>query len=94
VTFRPGALKERTMDLKQTKNLLQTKIAARVMFYFGVFGLALSALSVNVPDWKLVGATPLGFLKASDTCFLMCIAIMLAHLVDASARNAAPEKKE
>jgi hypothetical protein len=83
------------MNLSQTKNLLQTKIAARVMFYFGVIGLALSALSVNIPDWKLVGATPLGFLKASDTCFLMCIAIMLAHLVDASsARATAPEKKE
>jgi hypothetical protein len=76
------------MNLSDTKNLLQTKIAARVMFYFGVLGLALSALSVNIPDWKLVGATPLGFLKASDTCFLMCIAIMLAHLVDASGKKA------
>lgn len=83
------------MELSQAKNALQTKIAARVMFYFGVLGLALSALSVNIPDWKLVGATPLGFLKASDTCFLMCIAIMLAHLVDASAKKAAePAKKE
>jgi len=81
------------MNLTQTKNLLQTKIAARVMFYLGVLGLALSALSVNIPDWKLVGATPLGFLKASDTCFLMCIAILLAHLVDVSA-GSAPEKKE
>jgi hypothetical protein len=83
------------MELTQAKNVLQTKIAARVMFYFGVLGLALSALSVNIPDWKLVGATPLGFLKASDTCFLMCIAIMLAHLVDASSKGAAePAKKE
>jgi len=82
------------MDLSQTKNVLQTKIAARVMFYFGVIGLALSALSVNIPDWKLVGATPLGFLKASDTCFLMAITIMLAHLVDATAKKAEPEKKE
>jgi hypothetical protein len=82
------------MDIKQAKNLLQTKIAARVMFYFGVIGLGLSALSVNIPDWKLVGATPLGFLKASDTCFLMCIAIMLAHLVDASGRTATADKKQ
>jgi hypothetical protein len=83
------------MELTQPKNVLQTKIAARVMFYFGVLGLALSALSVNIPDWKLVGATPLGFLKASDTCFLMCIAIMLAHLVDATSKKAAePAKKE
>jgi hypothetical protein len=79
------------MNLTQSKNLLQTKIAARVMFYFGVVGLALSALSVNIPDWKLVGATPLGFLKASDTCFLMCIAILLAHLVDASGSKTAAD---
>ena len=82
------------MNLTQAKNLLQTKIAARVMFYLGVLGLALSALSVNIPDWKLVGATPLGFLKASDTCFLMCIAILLAHLVDVSGGTSDAEKKE
>jgi hypothetical protein len=82
------------MNLPDAKNVLQTKIAARIMFYFGVIGLALSALSVNIPDWKLVGATPLGFLKASDTCFLMCIAIMVAHLVDASGKKAAADNKE
>jgi hypothetical protein len=81
------------MNLSDTKNLLQTKIAARVRFYFGVLGRALSALSVNIPDWKRVGATPLGVLKASDTCFLMCIAIMLAHLVDATGKKEEPEKK-
>jgi hypothetical protein len=82
------------MNLLQSKNLLQTKIAARVMFYFGVIGLALSALSVNIPDWKLVGATPLGFLKAADTCFLMCIAILLAHLVDASGSKTTTEAEK
>jgi hypothetical protein len=42
---------------------------------------------VNIPDWKLVGATPLGFLKAADTCFLMSIAVMLSHLVENSRKT-------
>ena len=61
---------------------LQTMIAARVFFYLGAGGLMLSALSVNIPDWKLAGATPLGFFQAATNCFLMSIAVMLMHLIE------------
>jgi hypothetical protein len=42
---------------------------------------------VGRPRWQAA--------RANRTCFLMCIAIMLAHLVDSSAKKAAePAKKE
>jgi hypothetical protein len=74
--------------MKAIDSVLRTQIAARVFFYFGAFGLMLGALSVNIPDWKLVGATPLGFLKAADTCFLMSLAVMLSHLVESTKKSA------
>lgn len=61
-------------------NLGKVSIAARVAFYLGVGTLAISALSVQIPDWRAVGVTPLGFLQGADTWFLMSIAILLAEI--------------
>jgi len=75
--------------MKAIDSVLRTMIAARIFFYLGAVGLMLGALSVNIPDWKLAGATPLGFLKAADTCFLMSIAVMLYHIVESTKKPAA-----
>ena len=60
----------------------QTKNAARIAFYLGVFGLIMSALSVPLPEWHMAGLRPLGFVQIADTCFLMCIAVLLAQIAE------------
>ena len=64
------------------KNVLQSKIASRLTFYLGILAVIMSVVTVSMPDWRAVGITPTKFLQAADTCFLMCIAILLAQLVD------------
>lgn len=69
------------------KNLLQGQVAARIMFYLGAVGLAMSALAVPMPEWHVAGLRPLGFVQLADTCFLMSIAILLSQIAKNTSKD-------